>query len=143
MTQIDAAVLSIAVSTAFERDQTCFAASLAGLYRSDDGGQTWRSMVQSEERVAIMAVAMSPEYARDRTVFAGLSGGVMRSWNAGETWSASVLPAPPPTVTTVVLSPAYAQNGTLFAGSDADGIFRSADRGASWEAWNFGLLDRS
>ena len=63
MTQIEGAVLSIAISTAFELEQTCFAASLAGLYRSDDSGQTWRQMVQSEERVAIMAVAMSPDYS--------------------------------------------------------------------------------
>ena len=26
---------------------------------------------------------------------------------------------------------------------DADGVFRSSDRGGTWESWNFGLLDRS
>jgi hypothetical protein len=52
-----------------------------------------------------------------------------------------MLPSPAPFISALAISPDYARDGTLFAGTIDDGIFRSANRGASWTGWNFGLFD--
>ena len=143
ITKIEDVVLEVVVSPEFARDQTGFAASLSGLYRSDDGGQTWISTVPAEEAVSVFAVALSPEYGRDQRLFAGLEGGVLRSWDGGQSWAAAVLPVPPPQVLTLAVSPAFAKDSAVFAGTAEDGVFRSDDGGVSWTSSNFGLLDRN
>ncbi|CAA9376224.1 MAG: GH74, partial [uncultured Chloroflexia bacterium] len=41
----------------------------------------------------------------------------------------------------LLLSPVYPEDGLIFAGTVEDGVYRSGDRGATWEAWNIGLFD--
>ena len=55
----------------------------------------------------------------------------------------SLLPLsnPPPLVVALALSPAFEEDGALLAASAEDGIFASTDRGGTWRAWNFGLID--
>lgn len=137
-------VNALAASPQFAQDGVCFSARNSGLYRSEDGGYTWRTALDSlnlEAPLAVSAVAVSPNFAADRTVFAGAHGGVLSSCDGGETWQVVMLPEPPPLVTSLALSPNYAADGILFAGTLEDGMFRSADRGQTWAAWNFGLLD--
>jgi photosystem II stability/assembly factor-like uncharacterized protein len=66
---------------------------------------------------------------------------VLRSFDGGESWQVALLPEPAPLVTALAISPSYAEDGVVFAATMEDGVFRSADRGSSWTAWNFGLLD--
>ena len=137
-------VNTLAASPHFEQDGICFAARNSGLYRSDDGGRSWRSAYSSitvDAPLTTTTVALSPDFASDQHVFAGVNGGVLRSMDGGQTWSSAVLPLPAPLVTTLAVSPVYARDGVVFAGTLEDGVFRSADRGSSWAAWNFGLLD--
>jgi photosystem II stability/assembly factor-like uncharacterized protein len=143
-TQTQDLVLSLAASPNFAQDGICFAARTSGLYRSDDGGITWRSTYDSlalEAPLATTAVVVSPNFGSDRSVFAGVHGGVLRSVDGGENWNVAILPSPPPLVSVLVTSPNFAHDGTLFAGTVEDGVFRSADRGSHWSGWNFGLLD--
>jgi photosystem II stability/assembly factor-like uncharacterized protein len=65
----------------------------------------------------------------------------LRSINGGRTWEVATLSSPPPVVTALAVSPNYVRDGVVFAGTAEDGVFRSADRGSHWVAWNFGLLD--
>ncbi len=137
-------VYSIAASPTFASDGVCFAGRTSGLYRSDDGGRTWRNMFEVlnlDAPLAATAVALSPDFASDREVFAGVSGGILRSPDGGQTWYFAVLPAPPPVITALAVSPNYVEDGTLFAGTAQDGMYCSTDRGVRWTAWNFGLLD--
>ncbi|MBM4467753.1 MAG: hypothetical protein FJ014_19760 [Chloroflexi bacterium] len=150
--QIQDLVYSLATSPDFAQDGICFAARQSGLYRSDDGGITWRTTYDSldlEAPLATTAVVVSPPFippsggVSDRSVFAGVQGGILRSVDGGQTWNVAILPSPPPLVSALVVSPNFAHDGTLFAGTMEDGVFRSADRGSHWAAWNFGLLDLS
>jgi len=137
-------VSALAASPQFATDGVVFAARNSGLYRSDDGGQSWIALYGSlklDEPLPTTAVAVSPAWASDRTVFAGTNGGVLRSSDGGETWQVALLPDPPPLVTALAVSPNCSEDGVVFAASIEDGVFRSADRGSSWTAWNFGLLD--
>jgi len=125
---------------------TLFAGAATGLYRSDDGGQTWQLATASlglSEAVPCTALALSPEFAKDQTVFGGMAGGILRSSDGGHTWALANVPPPPPTATALVLSPTYVEDGILLAGTMEDGILRSSDRGYRWSPWNFGLLDLS
>jgi len=135
-----------AASPSFAQDGICFAARGSGLYRSDDGGHTWHfayDALSLEAPLARMAVVVSPDFASDQSVFAGVLGGILRSFDGGQNWHITMLLSPPLVVTALVISPDYAQDGTLLAGTLEDGVFRSADRGRCWAAWNFGLLDLS
>ncbi len=137
-------VYALAASPAFERDGVCFAARSTGLYGSQDGGQSWRSLYGSlalTEPLATAAVALSPDFAADQTLFAGAPGGVLRSSDGGGTWFLAPLPTPPPFVTSLAISRSFVRDGIVLAGTMEDGVFRSGDRGVHWAAWNFGLLD--
>jgi photosystem II stability/assembly factor-like uncharacterized protein len=143
-TQTEELVYALASSPNFANDQVIFAARPSGLYRSDDGGATWRSTYDSlnvSEPLPTTTVALSPDFVTDQTVFAGSSGGILRSANGGQTWQVVMLPSPPPVVSTIVVSPNFTRDGILLLGTMEDGIFRSADRGSQWAVWNFGLLD--
>src|SRR5579884_782183 len=77
----------IATSPRFATDQTVFAGTLAGLYRSTDGGQSWHPSGSGLNSPFIDAVAVSPLYERDHVVFVGTrQGGLFRSSDAGESW---------------------------------------------------------
>lgn len=136
-------VYALATSPNFAENGICFAACVTGLYRSDDGGITWRSAYDSLELDTVLttAVAISPVFDADQTVFAGLPGSVLRSFDGGESWHVAPLPPPPPTISSLALSPNFVHDGVVLAGTVEDGVFRSADRGVRWARWNFGLLD--
>ena len=72
--QIQDLVYSLATSPNFALDGICFAARQSGLYRSEDGGITWRSTYDSldlEAPLATTAVVVSSNFGSDRSVFAG------------------------------------------------------------------------
>lgn len=117
-----------------------FSAQSSGLYRFD--GRDWRNALTSlnADPFAVTAVALSPDYAADHTVFAGASGVILRSVDGGESWEVFTLPAPPPVITRIAAAPDYARSGTVYAATLEDGVFVSRDRGAHWDAWNFGLI---
>ncbi|HEU5102541.1 MAG TPA: hypothetical protein VFU22_26135 [Roseiflexaceae bacterium] len=124
--------------------QIWFAACDTGLYRSLDQGATWQdcyAALATEEPLLTTALALSPDFARDRSVFTGGLGGVLRSLDGGDSWFVGLLPTPPPLVSALAISPDFSHDGMLLAATMEDGIFRSADRAASWQSCNFGLLD--
>ncbi len=125
-----------------------------GVYRSSDAGETWQSMPLDEEvkpsggaNPYDLAVAVSPNYG-DSTgeglVMASFSHALHR-WDArAETWqtipitvTAVVEDFDPPeaqlTAGEIAFSPDFAADGTVYLYSGYAGIFRSADRGATWQ----------
>ena len=134
------ATYALAASPDFARDGLCFAACGSGLYRSGDGGESWRKLRTSSELVTT-AVAVSPAFEQDRSVFAAVKGGILRSSDAGDTWFTAAFPAPPPVFSSLLVSPDFERDGFLLAATLEDGVFSSTDRGGRWQPWNFGLFD--
>lgn len=142
--EIQDIVYALAASPGFAEDGICFAARQCGLFRSEDGGGTWRCAYDSlnlEGDLITTAVAVSPDFESDRSVFAGTRGAVLSSVDGGEKWSVASLASPPPVVSTMVVSPSYVEDGKLLVGTMEDGVFLSSDRGSRYQRWNFGLLD--
>ncbi|MCU0513513.1 MAG: hypothetical protein MUE40_13205 [Anaerolineae bacterium] len=119
---------------------TLYAGRAGGLYRSPDGGRTWEDALAGLERppgLAVTAIGLA-----GAQLFAATRGAVLRSEDDGHTWQVVGLAAPPPPlVSALALSPDFARDGVLLAATAEDGVFVSSDRGQSWLAWNFGLLD--
>ncbi len=139
-------VYSIAAVKNFEGSgETYFGATILGLLRSADGGVTWNSAYRTSELMPptpIMAIAAAQNADSRHVVVAGLRGAILRSVNGGRNWDCIYLPSPPPTVSAIAISPIFDTDGVMFATTLDDGVFCTKDHGQSWNAWNFGLLDR-
>jgi photosystem II stability/assembly factor-like uncharacterized protein len=125
-----------------------------GVYRSSNGGETWESMpIVGEVEPSgganpyDLTVSVSPDYADspgDGVVMASVSRGLFR-WDAGtETWqtipltvTATVEDFEPPeaqlTAGAIAFSPNFADDGTIYLYSGYAGLFRSTDRGETWQ----------
>lgn len=119
----------------------------AAVWRSDDGGLTWRGLAgpgTAEERAAwhlpgdtpieTIPVARIAAFASDprapETVYAGVEiGGVWRSDDGGDSWRARVAGLPSLAIHALVPHPLEPE--TLFAATDT-GVYRSVDGGESW-----------
>ncbi|MEP6689587.1 MAG: hypothetical protein ABJD07_00445 [Gemmatimonadaceae bacterium] len=117
-----------------------------GLYRTRDGGATWRKVLGVDDNTGVIDVAM----ARDgRTMFAatymrrrrawGFSGGgptsgLWRSLDGGDTWERVSSGLPAGNIGRIGIDIARSDPNIVYIvlESRAGGVFRSADRGATW-----------
>lgn len=136
--------------------------SPVGVYRSDDGGETWRRLpnARQPDRIrmsfACRVMRLAADPARPAELYAALEvGGAMRSPDGGETWedcSAGLVElAELPHLKSRIQSDSdtegmldghalcvsAARPGTVFLAVRM-GLFRSADRGASWRDMEIG-----
>jgi len=145
--------LVLAISPDYCRDATVFAGGMNGcIYRSTDGGRTYKLVRRGGLRGAIKCLVVSPDFARDRTLFASIGNfdtsristtllgvsirtkdRVIRSTDGGATWSRvdRGLPRHWGLGIRLAISPDYANDRTLFAAT-AEGLFHTTDRGATW-----------
>ena len=124
-----------------------------GLYKTADRGKIWKPVLQISENTGVVDVAFDPSnpdivyaaaYQRRRHVFTLIDGGpesaIYKSTDAGATWNklSSGLPTVDMGRIGLAVSPAdpnviYA---TIEAADGKGGIFRSNDKGATWERRN-------
>ena len=99
----------------------------SGLYRSPDGGRTWRWVDSGLPRGAgqdVTSIGVSPAFATDHTVFLGATSGVWVSHDAGAHWSKTPAPAG---ARQLLVSPSFADDHTLLMTG-----YLSTDGGGSW-----------
>src|SRR5258706_10992423 len=124
-----------------------------GLYKTTDGGKTWKQILKISENTGVTDVAIDPRdpdtiyaasYQRRRHMFTLIDGGpesaLYKSTDAGATWNKmrAGLPTTEMGRIGIAISPVdpnvvYA---TIEAADRKGGIFRSQDRGGSWEKRN-------
>jgi photosystem II stability/assembly factor-like uncharacterized protein len=96
----------------------------AGVYRSQDGGDTWSRSDSGLDEPAVLALAGDGSSG----VLAATERGVYRSTDGGSTWSRRVRAR----VSSVLVVPGNPD--LCFAGTRGGGVLRSDDGGATWRA---------
>jgi photosystem II stability/assembly factor-like uncharacterized protein len=124
-------VHAIALSPAFRIDQTVFVSTDGdGIYKSVDGGISWRKVNRGLPDLHIGILAVSPQYHADRTVLAaGRNGKLYKTENGGEGWF-SVFAATAP-----ITALAFGHKGRekpVYMGDSIGHIYESRDAGKSW-----------
>jgi photosystem II stability/assembly factor-like uncharacterized protein len=100
-----------------------------GVFVSQDGGKNWTRWNFGLLDGHVFALAAAEWSDGSRAVFAGTETGLFRSDNLGRSWRELNFPmeAAP------VLSLLVLENETVLAGTETGALFRSADRGVTWE----------
>jgi photosystem II stability/assembly factor-like uncharacterized protein len=124
-----------------------------GLYKTTDGGKNWKSVLTISENTGVVDVQLDPSnpdilyaaaYQRRRHVFTLIDGGpesaIYKSTDAGATWNKLKSGLPSVDMGRIGLAVSPADPNVVYATIEATdgkgGIFRSNDKGATWERHN-------
>ena len=127
-------VTALAVSPNYSADAIAFAATMEdGVFRTDNGGQTWQPWCFGLFDLNVLGLAVSPDFANDRTLYAFTETGIYLSKNSGRSWQLTNFPADVAPVLCMAISHNFAQDGKLYAGTEAAGLYYSENRGETWQ----------
>ena len=126
-------VIDLAVSPDFLHDGTLFAGTMEdGVFNSSDRGGHWASWNFGLLDLNVICLAISRSFAEDETIFVGAESGIFRSTNGGRAWREVDFPIELAPVLSLGISSNYEHDGIIYAGTETNGLYRSADRGATW-----------
>ncbi|HUQ42497.1 MAG TPA: hypothetical protein VM052_08345 [Candidatus Limnocylindrales bacterium] len=120
-----------------------------GVYRTNDGGQTWKRVLYRNDRAGAVDLSIDPNNARIiyatiweairrpwELVSGGDGSGIFRSNDGGETWNeiTRARGLPKGVIGKVGISASAAKSGRVYAIVEAEdgGVYRSEDFGESW-----------
>jgi len=126
----------LAVSPSFASDQTVFASSAVGLFKSSDAGRSWSKMTVSPSLidVPVIGVGVSPEFKDDGVVVVSLKGrGLFRSNDGGETFAfiGQDLLDKNYDLKFIEFSPDFANDDVIYGAAD-EVLLQSRDGGLTW-----------
>ncbi|RMG68619.1 MAG: glycosyl hydrolase [Bacteroidetes bacterium] len=124
-----------------------------GLYKTTDGGKTWRKVLEVDEYTGANDIVIDPRnpdilyastWQRARKVWTFIGGGpgsgLYRSVDGGETWQKSQQGLPGGDLGRIGLAISPVDPDVVYAIAEAEGdkggFYRSTDRGASWQKRN-------
>ena len=121
-------------------------AASGGVWKSEDGGTTYKPVFDEQPVQSIGAVALDPKNSKNVWVGTGepwtrnsasIGNGVYRSTDGGETWTRAGLPASE-RIAQIVVSPANGETayaavpGPLWSDSLERGLYKTTDGGRTW-----------
>jgi photosystem II stability/assembly factor-like uncharacterized protein len=121
-----------------------------GLYKTVDGGKSWKAMLTISENTGVSDIAFDPRdpdvvyaaaYQRRRHVFTLIDGGpeaaIHKTSDGGQTWTKLKTGLPQEDMGRIGLAVSPAEPDWVYAVIEAEGkgkgFYRSTDRGATWE----------
>lgn len=108
------------------------------LYRTEDGGKSWSQVIDSERKITAIA------FASEQVVLAGDEGGrIYLSEDEGKSWNPTGSVSNIGAITAIAVSPKFSADRTFWMGTEKGGILKTRDRGASFQAVNRGMPDKS
>jgi len=124
-----------------------------GLYKSSDGGATWKLILEIDENTGVTDIEFHPTnadviyaaaYERRRHIWGlmagGPNGGIYKSSDGGANWKKQSAGLPESDVGKIGLAVTPANPDLVYATIEADdenkGFYRSADQGESWNKKN-------
>src|SRR3989442_7693613 len=106
-----------------QRPDTVYAATLNGLYKTEDGARSWTRTGQDLPDQMISALALDPSWPG--TLFVTGRQGVFKSTDAGLTWKGKNAGLASLNVRSLALSPEDPK--TIYLGTNGSGLYRSCD----------------
>lgn len=119
-----------------------------GIYKTTDGGKSWRRSLYISEYTGCFEVHMDPRFSnivyavahqRMRKLYSGIGGGpesaIYRTLDSGATWQKIMKGLPSEDVGRIGMAISPKHPDVLYAivqAKEGSGIYRSNDRGASW-----------
>jgi photosystem II stability/assembly factor-like uncharacterized protein len=124
-----------------------------GLFKTTDNGKTWKNILNISENTGVTDVVIDPQnpetvyaasYQRRRHMWTLIDGGpesaIYKSTDAGATWNKVRAGLPTTEMGRIGLAISPVDSNVVYATVEAadrkGGIFRSSDRGGSWERRN-------
>jgi photosystem II stability/assembly factor-like uncharacterized protein len=121
-----------------------------GLYKSTDGGKTWKAALSFSDNTGVTDVALDPSnpdivyaasWQRRRHFYTLINGGpesaIHKSTDGGATWTRLRSGLPPGDLGRIGLAVSPVDPNVVYATVEAagqgSGVFRSNDKGATWE----------
>lgn len=142
-------ISSLVFSPAYATDQTCFVTTAGGVFRTQDGGQSWESSTFGLHDLQTLCLACAPDFASgeqsaNEVLWVGTAaGGFYRSRNAGRSWRDAGTGLPDDAIACLLVSPHFADDQTLYVGTEANGLYHSTDGGLTWALLNADLATAS
>lgn len=125
---------SVEVSPTYDRDKMVLVVARNTLYRSTDGGASWKTLVRGlDNKYLFSSIAISPSFNTDQTIFIASNGdGIYKSIDKGNSWFHANYGIDNLHIGIICTSPNYYLDETILAASSESGLFRSNNGGESW-----------
>lgn len=107
---------------------TVYAGTTKGLFKSDNGADSWARIGESLPDQFISALVVDP--TDRRTLYAGGRAGIFKSLDGGSTWNASNEGLKSLNIRSLAISPRDPRE--LFAGTNGSGLYVSTNGGRTW-----------
>ncbi len=135
--QIEEKDIELAISPDYQNDETVFAGSSDGLYKTVNGGKDWTKVQNSDygEDAYVEGLAISPNYRNDQTLLVSIRGrGLFKSQDGGETFLqiAHSLIENNHLLKKIVFDPSYQSTGKIY-GTLYENFCVSIDAGKNWK----------
>jgi len=107
----------------------------AGIYRTTDGGSNWEQVNNGLEGYDVSSIYIHPK--NPQVIYAG-SYGIFKSENTGNSWAQLDLMLSSK-VNCIEVDPSH--SNIIYIGTEEEGVFKSADSGATWLSASQGLRE--
>jgi photosystem II stability/assembly factor-like uncharacterized protein len=113
--------------------QTLFLGAHTGLFRSEDGGRTWKKVGVAAKQAHLDVMAVTPDLQDPKTMYVGThEAGVLKSSDRGSTWKEMNKGLGGLDVHGLALDPNSPSKLHAAVREKGEGIYRTTDGGAKW-----------
>jgi photosystem II stability/assembly factor-like uncharacterized protein len=122
------------VSPGFSKDQFLIITERNNLFRSTDGGTSWKRLVQGlDYDTEITAIAIADDFENSKTLYMATNGdGIFKSENAGDSWQ-KINTGLSTMQIDLLYAPQCSGMGLIFAAGKNGALFKSENGGKNWD----------
>ena len=113
--------------------RSLFLGAHTGLFRSEDGGRTWKKVALSEKHPHLDVMTVTPNPKDSKTIYVGThEAGIFKSTDGGSTWKQVNNGLGGMDANGLAVDPNNPSKLHVAIRDKGDGIYRTSDGGAKW-----------